>query len=233
MQRLTPSILSLLTALLAVFATGAYANELASVGSSPPAAVSPPASTVVAQAEELDGCAKTVETFHAAILDAMENADELGFQGRYDRLEPVIGETFNIEFMSSKSVGRMWKKLSPEDQSLWKSKFQGYLTANYAGNFNTYTGETFDTTGEEPSSRKTRIVMTRLNVPGDEDVILNYRLMQTDGRWKIIDIYLKGTVSELALRRSDFSTTLKRDGFAELAAAVDRKIAELREKGGG
>jgi phospholipid transport system substrate-binding protein len=246
MLRTTRLIVALISALVLPLAP-AGASELASVSAavagSAPAAVAPssvlgstpaaPGSTVGAQIQDEVGCAQVVENLHAAILDSMKRADELGFAGRYDRLEPVVDDTFDLEFMSSKSVGRLWKKLSPEDQVLWRNKFRDYLTANYAGNFNVYTGETFETTGEEPAARDTRMVLTRLNVPDDEDVILNYRMIQTDGRWRIIDIYLKGTVSELALRRSDFSVTLKRDGFDELAAAVDRKIAELREKGGG
>jgi phospholipid transport system substrate-binding protein len=70
-------------------------------------------------------------------------------------------------------------------------------------------------------------------VPKSDDVIFNYRVKQSEDGWQIIDIYLKGTVSELALRRSDFSTTLKKDGFGELSAAIDRKIEQLREEADG
>ena len=87
--------------------------------------------------------------------------------------------------------------------------------------------------GEQEAQRNTRIVLTRLNVPGGEDVIFNYRLRMTPQGWQIIDIYLKGTVSELALRRSDFTTTLKKKGFPVLASTVDQKIANLREEAGG
>ena len=67
---------------------------------------------------------------------------------------------------------------------------------------------------------------------GGEDVIFNYRLRMTPQGWRIIDIYLRGTVSELALRRSDFTTTLKNKGFPVLASTVDQKIAHLRKESG-
>ena len=77
-------------------------------------------------------------------------------------------------------------------------------------------------------------MLTRLVVPGDDDVILNYRLRKNSaGQWRIIDIYLKGTVSELALRRSDFSSILKNKGFGALVVAMNKKVAELRREGGG
>lgn len=175
---------------------------------------------------------EVVERLHFGLLESMQNADQLGFQGRFEYLRPVVEENFDLAFMGSKSVGRHWKKLSPEDQAVWLDKFTGFLAANYAGNFNAYDGESFHTLGEQPAKRETRVVLTELRVPNGEDVVLNYRLRETDDGWRIIDIYLKGTVSELALRRSDFSSTLKDKGFPELAAAVDQKILDLRNKGG-
>ena len=177
--------------------------------------------------------AETVERLHTGLMKSMKGADELGFQGRFDHLRPVVEETFDLNFMSSKSVGRHWKKLSPEEKEIWLDKFTSFLAANYAGNFNAYDGESFHTLGEEPAKRETLVVLTELRVPSSDDVILNYRLRNTPDGWRIIDIYLKGTVSELALRRSDFSTTLKSKGFPELAAAVDKKILDLRSKSDG
>ena len=63
--------------------------------------------------------------------------------------------------------------------------------------------------------------------PDDDDVELNYRMRQVDGTWKIIDVYLDGTVSELALRRSEFSGIVKREDFDALIAAIDSRIAAL------
>ena len=43
----------------------------------------------------------------------------------------------------------------------------------------------------------------------------------------MIDVYLNGTVSELALRRSEYSTVLKRDGFEKLIETIDDKTQEI------
>ncbi|MDE0886473.1 MAG: ABC transporter substrate-binding protein [Myxococcota bacterium] len=177
--------------------------------------------------------AETVERLHGGLLASMKGGEELGFQGRFDGLRPIVEETFDLNFMGSKSVGRYWKKLSPAEKEIWIDKFTSFLAANYAGNFDAYDGESFHTLGEEPAKRETLVVLTELRIPNSDDIILNYRLRKTADGWRIIDIYLKGTVSELALRRSDFSTTLKAKGFPELAAAVDKKILDLRTKGGG
>jgi phospholipid transport system substrate-binding protein len=60
---------------------------------------------------------------------------------------------------------------------------------------------------------------------------LSYRLGKKPEGWKVIDVYYNGTVSELALRRADYSSVLKRDGFDALIARVNAKIAELRAGG--
>ncbi len=172
----------------------------------------------------------TIEKLHAVLLDVMKNADALGYNGRYDRVSGVAGEVFDMHFMASKSVGRHWKSLSPEDQERWLELFAKHISANYAGQFTGYTGESFETLGEEPASRDTRVVRTRLTRPSEEDVQLNYRLRQVDGQWRIIDIFLNGTVSELALRRSEYSSVLKREGFESLMSTIDDKCRKLEEE---
>jgi len=172
-----------------------------------------------------------VEDFHAALIDMMKSSDTMTFDDRVEFLTPRMDEAFDLDFMSSKSVGRQWKQLSTEQQRAWRAKFEQLTVSNYAGRFVGYTGENFETLGDEPAARNTVMVLTRVTVPGDEDVDLNYRLRETREGWRIIDVYLKGTVSELALRRSEYSSTLKRDGFEKLATAIDRKIAEFREEG--
>lgn len=177
---------------------------------------------------------EVVANLQQGLLWVMKNAQSLGFQGRYEYLLPIVQKDFDVTFMGSKSVGRHWKELDVEQQSEWLGQFTEYLTSNYAGQFKSWDGESFEMLGEEPAPRDTRVVLTRLIVPGSEDVVLNYRLRKASkGQWRIIDVYLKGTVSELALRRSDFSSILKKKGFGQLVVAMNKKIAELRSEGGG
>jgi phospholipid transport system substrate-binding protein len=170
---------------------------------------------------------QVVETLHAALLDVMKNADKLGYQGRFERLEPVLGKTFDLDFMAEKSVGRHWQELSPEDQKRFLATFRRFTLANYAGRFDGWSGQHFETVGEDASTHGTLIVKTRLVDPNDEDVQLNYRLRSVDGHWRIIDVYLNGTVSELALRRSENSSLVERGGINSLLTALEARISDL------
>ncbi len=184
-------------------------------------------SSAEADGEAVDPAATAiVERLHTVLLDVMQNADELGYAGRYERLSPVLQEVFDISFMAEKSVGRHWKKAEDTDRTELRATFERFMIANYAGRFDRYSGQHFETLGGEEATRGTVIIHTRL-VDSDEVVQLNYRLRPVEGSWRIIDVYLNGTVSELALRRSEYSSLIKREGFKALIVALDEKIADL------
>jgi len=170
-----------------------------------------------------------VDSLNDTLLGVMKDAEELGYPGRCDRLSPVVKNLFDIPFMAQKSVGRHWNTTGEDERQHLLETFAGFLVANYAGNFDGYSGQSFETLGEEPSTRGTMLVRTRLLEPDGEATRLNYRLRPVDGEWKIIDIYLNGTVSELALRRSEYSSLIQREGFDSLIVALNQKIANLSE----
>ena len=139
----------------------------------------------------------------------------------------MIRECFDLPFMAEKSVGRYWDSASPQDQKTLVDTFSRYTIANYAGRFDDYSGQTFDSLAEEPSTHGTVLVRTRLVGPTTEEVHLDYRLRFEGSKWRIIDVYFNGTVSELALRRSEYSSMIKREGFKALLDALDKRISDL------
>ena len=215
--------------ILALAAQSAFTEGVAAIDTAAETVAKPTAAAPVD--ERVASPTASVESFHAGLLGIMKEAKALGFQGRIDRLEPLMAETFDLDFMASKTVGRHWNKLSDEEKRRWAETFTRFTVANYAGRFTGFTGEEFVTLGVEDAARGTRMVLTKIVVPGEEDVELNYRLIEKNGEWRVIDVYLNGTVSELALRRSEYSSALKREGFAELLASIETKIADLKSKG--
>jgi phospholipid transport system substrate-binding protein len=210
------------------------AGGAAATPSAPPAAVSPqapgPRSPAAAAESPAESPTAVVEALHAALLDAMKHADALGYDGRARLLGPVIAQRFDVLFMARKAVGRYWKDASDEERSRYLETFQRFMVANYAGQFDAYSGQSFETLGEEPARMETVLVRTRLLDPTDKPVELNYRMRQVGGAWKIVDVYMDGTVSELARRRSEFSSIVKRESFDALIAALDQKIEKLSKE---
>ena len=170
---------------------------------------------------------RVIARLNASLLDALKNAEQLGYEGRVKKIAPAIDAAFDIPFMAEKSIGKYWAPLSDADKARWVALFGEFSAANYAGNFTRYADQRFEIKGQEAAQNDTQVVHTMLYDPAGEDTELNYRLHDTPSGPKVIDVYLKGTVSELALRRSDYTSTLERDGFEGLVTTVRAKIADL------
>lgn len=187
----------------------------------------PVAGEIPAGAEPTGDPRQVVDALHEKLIDVMKNADELGYEGRFQELEPVLNRLFDIPFMAEKSVGRYWRKVGDEDRARLLETFGRFTVANYAGRFDGYSDQVFETLKEESSAHGTMLVHSRLVETNGDAVQLNYRLRPGEDGWRIIDVYLNGTVSELALRRSEYSSLIQREGFAALLAALDERIDEL------
>ena len=172
-------------------------------------------------AEEAQAARMPVVQLEETLLSVMKRADELGFAGRLSEITPVVEATFDLPFMAKTSIGRIWKSLTPEVQTRWVQSFTRYTTSKLADQFDGFSGQEFTLKGERPASRGTLIVMTRVERPGKDPVRLDFRVRKAAESWLIIDIYGKGKVSEVALRRSEYAAILEDDGIEGLIASVD------------
>ena len=182
------------------------------------------------QASHATQPAEIVDSLHSELLGVMKEADTLGYRGRFSRLQPVLNELFDIPFMAQKSVGRHWKTVDEERRGRLLATFGRFTVANYAGRFSDYSDQHFETLKVVESTHGTFLVHSKLVTPNGEAVQLNYRLRPVDDGWRIIDVYLNGTVSELALRRSEYSSLIQREGFDALLTALDERIAALESE---
>jgi len=181
----------------------------------------------VVRAAAADTPRATVERLDQVLLDVLKQADALGYRGRFERLAAPITDAFDLDFMAERSLGSEWQKLSDPERTRWRELFRQFTIANYAANFDRGADQRFEILGEEAGTGDTRAVRTRVRSSDHDDVDLTYRLRQTDAGWKIVDVYLKGTVSELALRRADFTAVLDRQGFAKLESSVRARLDDL------
>ena len=179
-------------------------------------------------AEETPAAADVIRKLNDTFQSVLKDAQKLGYDGRLARLTPVIDSTFDLEFMARTAIGAEWSNLGEAERKRWLEAFGNLTKANYAGRFDHWSNQSFEFLGEEPSANDTVMIRTRVIDPGSENVDISYRMRKTDAGWKVIDIYLKGTVSALALRRSEYSAVLKREGFEALVASVEKKIGDLR-----
>lgn len=173
------------------------------------------------------GPQEVIEQLHASLLEVMRNAAELGYQGRYDRLKPVLEQSYDFPFMIRIAVGPPWRDFDRNEQARVTELFTEMSVATYASRFDGYGGERFEILGEEPGPRETVLVHSRIVRPSDEPVELSYLMRQSPEGWRIIDVLLEGRYSELARQRAEFAAVLRGGGAPDLVASLERKIAQL------
>jgi phospholipid transport system substrate-binding protein len=165
----------------------------------------------------------SVRSLYDTLLTTMKNGPALGESGRYARLSPVVARVFDVPLMARLAIGPSWAMLSPTQQQQVKDAFAHYITATYADRFDSYSGEQLEVTGEQPSGPEV-IVQTRIVKATDAPVSLDYRMRENEGAWQIADVYLDGTISQLATQRSEFHSILEREGVNGLIMALNRKV---------
>jgi phospholipid transport system substrate-binding protein len=175
----------------------------------------------LAQAAAANGT-DTVRGFYSTLLSTMMNGPALGASGRYGKLEPMVRKTFDVPFMTRLAVGPSWGGLSLAQQQQVTEAFDRYIAATYADRFDSYSGEKLEVAGERPFDSGA-IVQTRIVKSNGEPVTINYLMRRNRDSWQVSDVYLDGTISELATRRSEFSTILRQQGIDGLIAALNHK----------
>jgi len=172
-----------------------------------------------------------VQSLYDTLEDTMKQGEQLGFEGRYKKLEPVIHQTFDVPVMAKIAVGAEWTNLSADERSRLLDAFDRYLVTTYAARFKTYKGQRFEVGEVKTPAENRTLVETKLYKSNGEPVSLNYLFRpDTNGTWKIIDIYLSGAISEMARMRSDFSATVTGGGADALIAALDKKIVAIKNE---
>jgi len=168
-----------------------------------------------------------VRNFYSVLLDVMQHASALGSRGRYQKLEPVVRGTFDVPFMARLSVGPAWRNLTPEQKRRAVQAYSRYIAAIYATRFDDYAGEKFEVLGQQQIKHGT-LIKTHIIKSNGEPVAINYVVHDNDIAWQIRDIYLSGSISELATRRSDFANILRTGGIDGLIDTLNKKADDLQ-----
>ena len=182
------------------------------------------AAGAVAEAQSADPAVQPVQAFYDALLSSMKQGKQLGAKGRYEKLKPVIEQSFDLPGMTRLSVGPAWNTMSAADQEAITKALGRYTIASYAANFNSFDGEKFVVEPAAKDRNADKVVFSKL-IAGSDTIPFNYLMRKNGAVWKVIDIYLNGYVSQIAKQRSDFGATVKSGG----AAALEKKINSLAD----
>jgi phospholipid transport system substrate-binding protein len=167
--------------------------------------------------------AAVIEKLHGILLDAMQRAAELGIEGRYRNLQPVLEDSYDFERMTAIAAGGHWINAGDDDRKALAQAFTRFSIATYASRFNGFSGEKFEVVGERPGPRQAILIDTRIIRSDGDPVPITYVFRSSNGRWRIIDVLLEQAISELAVRRSEYAKVLEEGGPARLIEVLNQR----------
>lgn len=176
-------------------------------------------------AEEQAGARQTVDKLNAALIDAMKNGKQFGYKGRYAKLDPIVKETHDFDAIAQIALGSHWKTLSDEQKKTFVDKLTDLSVATYADRFKSYDGDDFKYESEQGMKSNRTILRYMLVVPKETPVKFEYVLGQVSGQWVIINIIVDG-ISDLALKKAQYTSVIEREGFDSLLNKLSQKITD-------
>jgi phospholipid transport system substrate-binding protein len=188
----------------------------------------PSAPALAASAAQSAAPVGPVQRLDNALIEVMQNADTLKFQGRYDKLAPVLNAVFDVPEMARIAVGPMWNDAAEGDKKEMVEVFGRYMVTMYAARFKGYSGETFEIADSKERDGGRVLVITKLNRKDKEPVELSYLMKGQGDSWHVTDVYYNGSISQLAQLRSEFTAPLRDGGVKNLKSVLEEKIKQLQ-----
>ena len=161
------------------------------------------------------------------LIEVMKQGRALGFKGRLDKLHPTVASAYDMVAMAKGSLGVAATKLSSEDLGRLADAYTRYSVAVYADQFADWDGERFEVGRQRPATDGMVVVPSQIFPAHGAPTEIDYVMHQDGGRWSIVDVLFDGTVSELAVHRSQFVPVFRKDGLVGLIKMLDDKSAAL------
>jgi phospholipid transport system substrate-binding protein len=179
-----------------------------------------------ALAQAADPARAPVQMLDEGLLAIMKGGSGMGQQGRIAKIGPVVDQTFDIPLITRLSVGPDWVKVAPADQTALVAAMRRMTVAQYASNFSSWSGQSFTIDPKVETRGADKLVRTTLSAPKDDAVSIAYRLRQSGGKWRVIDVYYRNAISQLATRRADFAGVFAKGGAKALISHLDALAAK-------
>ena len=168
-----------------------------------------------------------IQQLYDALLAVMKTS-HAPFDQRYNQLAPVIDAVFDLPAIMQASVGPSWNALSADQHSTLLTAFRRYTIATYVANFNSFDGQRFEVSPDTRAlPNNGQVVSSHLIPPSGDPRRLDYVMRQANGPWQVVDVLLDGTISRVAVQRSDFRHLLTQGGSAALVVSLQSKVAQL------
>lgn len=180
------------------------------------------------RAADTQAVVQPIAALDDGLIAVMKAGKSTPFAQRYQMLVPVVRSSFDLPAILAFSVGMSaWNEFSTQQQGLLLREFTRYTVASYLSSFNNYDGQRFDISPTLRPYGSQQIVTTTLVPPHGKPTRIDYVMRNVGGSWKIGDVLLDGTISRVAVQRSDFRSVVGSSGAPGLIGLLQRKVSDL------
>ena len=180
-----------------------------------------------ARAQDTAAIRKPILELYAGLESSMRTGRATPFPERFRTLAPIIDRVYDLTAVLRVSVGLGWAKFDETTRNELMDAFRAFTIASFVANFDKYEGETFDVSPETRIVGTDRVVQTRIVPETGEPIRLDYVMQPSDTGWRVTDVLLDGTISRVAVQRSDFRALLSHGSAEGLIASLRRKVKNL------
>ena len=163
----------------------------------------------------------TVNFLHEGIkrINANKNSDLM------DILK-IIDQTYDAEKMLKMIIGEDWKKIESNKKKELIMVFKRYISKNYLKRFTKIKEISFENAEKEKISSELFLIRSNFFIK-KEKVSIDYLLSLKNNSWKIFDVLLDGSVSEIATKKSEFHIFIKEKKIDSLIDALKKFNSQM------
>jgi phospholipid transport system substrate-binding protein len=173
------------------------------------------------------GAPGTISQFYVVLLQVMKQGRQTSFQQRYQTLAPAVDQAFDLEGILRVSVGAYWGSLPDAQRQNLIAVFRAFTVATYVSNFHSYKGRVLRVSPNTRAVGSQQVVSTTITKPNRDPLRIDYVMRNESTGWKVVDVLLDGTISRVAVQRSDFASLVTQGNASQLIATLKSKVHNL------
>jgi phospholipid transport system substrate-binding protein len=180
-----------------------------------------------AQAQQLPPPAAPIAALNQGLLQIMHEGKATPFATRAGQIKPLVEQAFDLQLILQNSVGLRWAQFTPQQKQDLLGAFTRWTVATWVANFDTFDGEVFNIAPDLRVVGQDQVVQTEIVPQTGSSTRLDYVMRDEGAAWKAIDILVDGSISRVAVQRSDFRSMLRTGDPAPLIANLRYKADAL------
>ena len=177
-----------------------------------------------------NGASQYVQNIGTQALTVISDTS-LNKEQKQAKLEAVFSTSVDFSWVGRFVMGRYWKQATDDQKARYLTEYQKFLLLNYTSRFANDSSGSFKVTASRDDGDGEFTVSTQMQAgdSSDEPILVDYRIHNVAGSYKIFDVVVEG-VSLLTTQRTEFSSVITNQGIDYLINQLVAKSSTATQK---